>query len=218
MADKETIKDRIILFIDSQNIAFSAFEKQAGLSNGYIKRIKGAFGVDKIEDILKAFPSINKEWLLHGEGDMLLTSTKTDPPCYDDMSQYVTYRLPISAMAGTLANFTHSVYKNQLERIISPIKGVDYSMPVWGDSMEPNYPNGCEILLKKVNEKSFVKWGETYVLDTDNGAVIKNVFNGDDDNYVRCVSINNKYPDFNVPKKDIHGWYKILMVLTPTQN
>lgn len=65
------IIDRVMLFIESENIPVSAFEKKAGLDNGYISKIKRSPSQEKCEDILSAFPKLNPSWLLRGEGEML---------------------------------------------------------------------------------------------------------------------------------------------------
>ena len=64
-------KSRIYLFIENQGISVAEFERRCSLSNGYIKNFKGSFGSAKLECILNAFPSLNREWLLYGEGEML---------------------------------------------------------------------------------------------------------------------------------------------------
>lgn len=66
-----TVIDRLNLFIEHKGLAVSAFEKAAGLSNGYVKKVKKAPSPDKCEDILKAYPDLNPSWLLYGEGEML---------------------------------------------------------------------------------------------------------------------------------------------------
>ncbi|SEA24790.1 hypothetical protein SAMN04487851_1041, partial [Prevotella sp. tc2-28] len=64
------------------------------------------------------------------------------------------------------------------------------------------------------NDKAFIDWGHTFVLDTVNGIIIKNVFPCTiDEKQVVCHSINPNYPDFNVFKVDIRGWYKVLAVI-----
>ena len=60
------IKDRLLLFIEKKGLSVSAFEKACGLSNGYVRNIKGNFGGAKLEGILKAFPELSKEWLFYG--------------------------------------------------------------------------------------------------------------------------------------------------------
>jgi phage repressor protein C with HTH and peptisase S24 domain len=130
--------------------------------------------------------------------------------------------LPVSAQAGTLNDFVVSVKDSDCEKIISPIKGADFAITVSGDSMAPEYPSGSKILIKKINERSFIEWGRCYVLDTCNGTVIKKLMapeKEDEDfglDYVTCVSVNPNpiYKAFNVSTKDIYGIYRVLMLLT----
>lgn len=65
------VKERVFLFLESQSISKAEFERRAKLSNGYLNNFKGAFGAEKLEYILSAFPNLNKVWLLTGEGNML---------------------------------------------------------------------------------------------------------------------------------------------------
>lgn len=121
--------------------------------------------------------------------------------------------LPTEAMAGTLGEFAASIQGYECERMISPIKGVDYAIKVSGDSMSPEIPNGSQILIKKIWEEEFIEWGKIFCLDTRNGAVIKRVYPTDDPEEVECRSINPDYPPFRVKCKCINGWYRVMMVL-----
>ena len=87
-------------------------------------------------------------------------------------------------------------------------------MQVVGDSMEPEYPNGSRILMKRVNEEIFVEWGKVYVLDTENGALLKEIRKTEKTDVVECVSLNPKYDSFTINTQYIHGWYRVLMVLS----
>lgn len=69
-----TIKDRIETFIKHQGIRRSTFEKSCGFSNGYTRNLKENPSASKIEDILNAYPELNRIWLLTGEGEMLKDS------------------------------------------------------------------------------------------------------------------------------------------------
>lgn len=75
MADNYDIKERLIKFVSSLKITKAEFERRAGLSNGYLRNFKGNLGREKLEGILRAFPSLSKTWLLTGEGNMLISST-----------------------------------------------------------------------------------------------------------------------------------------------
>ena len=122
--------------------------------------------------------------------------------------------IPVEAMAGTLVEFFDSVNEYDCEKMVSPIKGVDYAIKIYGDSMSPEYPSGSLCLIKRVNEKQFIAWNEVYVLDTDNGAVIKKIRRTDRENVVECVSINPAYQPFTIDTTFVHGWYRVLMVMS----
>ena len=124
--------------------------------------------------------------------------------------------LPIAAQGGSLDDFIVSVKGSDCEFVISPIKGAEFAIPVCGDSMAPEYPNGSQILIKKINESAFVEWGKVYVLDTCNGTVIKILVPSDKEGCVRCISINKNpiYAPFDVDWSDVYGVYRVLMCMS----
>ena len=122
--------------------------------------------------------------------------------------------LPIGARAGTLADWSDTVHDYDCERIVSPIRGADYAIQVTGDSMSPAYPSGSQILIKRIKEEAFIAWGETFLLDTVNGPILKIVRKCDVEGAVECVSINPAYQPFTVKCTDILGWYRVLMCLS----
>ena len=122
--------------------------------------------------------------------------------------------IPTKAMAGTLGEFTNSIHEYDCEQMISPIKGADYAIKVCGDSMNPEIPNGSQILIKKILEEQFIEWGKVFCLDTQNGAIIKKVFPTTNPEVVECRSVNPEFPPFQVNVKYINGWYRVLMVLS----
>ncbi len=123
--------------------------------------------------------------------------------------------LPIAAQGGSLNDFVVSVKDSDCERVVSPVRGADFAITVSGDSMAPEYPSGSQIIIKKINERAFIKWGEAYVLDTCNGTVIKLIVPSEREGYIKCVSINSnpKYAPFEVSFEDIYGIYRVLMCM-----
>lgn len=71
------IKERINIFIKSKGLTTKRFEELCGLSNGYISSMRKGFGGAKLNNVLTAFPDLNRDWLLYGEGSMLNPSPVT---------------------------------------------------------------------------------------------------------------------------------------------
>lgn len=65
------IKERLMAFIKSLGISRSEFERSCSLSNGYVNNIREGMGAEKLESVLRAYPQLNRVWLLSGEGEML---------------------------------------------------------------------------------------------------------------------------------------------------
>lgn len=207
---ENSVKQRLILFLEESNISQAKFEKAAGLSNGYINNLKSSPSANKLQSIFNAFPDINPDWLLTGSGEMYVDALSTT----ENKDVQLVPLLPVAAQGGTLNDFVVSVKASECEKIISPIRGVDYAMSISGDSMSPEYPSGAHILIKKINEKAFIDWGRVYVLDTCNGTVIKQLFPSDKPDTLLCKSINPNYPPFEVAFADIYGVYRVLMCMS----
>ena len=69
-----TTKERLKLFIQTQNLSISEFEKSIKVSNGYVNSITKSIQPDKLSLIVDKYPLINIYWLLLGKGDTLLPS------------------------------------------------------------------------------------------------------------------------------------------------
>lgn len=66
-------------------------------------------------------------------------------------------------------------------------------------------------LVMKVDPNLFIQWGESYVLSTVNGLIVRRLLPGTTLEKITCVSCNEAvYPSFEVDKDNIHGFYKIL--------
>lgn len=65
------VKDRVRMFVEHKKMTISKFEEMCELSNGYISAMRKGFGSEKLNNVLTAFPELNREWLLYGEGEML---------------------------------------------------------------------------------------------------------------------------------------------------
>lgn len=63
---ESSVKQRLIEFIQSIGITIREFERECGLSNGYIKGLKHAPSVKKLDVIFVKYPQLDRNWLLTG--------------------------------------------------------------------------------------------------------------------------------------------------------
>lgn len=183
------------------NVSAALNGKSQNLTDKFLRRFNNAFdGV------------FNINWLTSGNGEMLNNTMSANIELQAE-DGYKTILLPVAAQGGTLTDFTTSVMAYDCEKITTPIKGADYAIHIVGESMTPEYPNGSIALIKKIDEKAFINWGNVYVLDTCNGIVIKKIMPLQDNNRILCVSYNKEYPDFEVKLSDIYGMYRIVLLL-----
>lgn len=173
-----------------------------------------------VEKIANAFPRINRDWLLTGEGDMLKPDNdikeedKEYSPCED-----VTYvpLVPVASKGGNIDEYTSSIKLSDCEKILSPTPNAEIAITIRGDSMFPKYPNGTIAFIKEIDADLFIEWGRVYVLNTVNGSVTKVLTPSKKKGYIRCESLNpdKKFAPFDVPMKSIKGIYKILLSINP---
>lgn len=201
------VKERLIQFIEYKKLSIKEFQKSIDVSVSYVTNISQSIGAVILRRIIEVYPDLNPDWLIKGEGDMI---KKMEDSALNGKTILV---LPTSAQGGRLTDFVTSIYAQDCERMVSPIDDADFAIPVTGDSMAPEYPNGSRVLIKKINEKAFIDWGRTFVLDTCNGTVIKNIYPGSTERCVKCVSINERFPEFEVQYSDVYGWYRVLALL-----
>ena len=69
---EKTIKQRLIEFMKYKGLSQKKCELAAGLSNGYVNSLRKSPSATKLQSIIGAFPEINQQWLLTGEGSMLI--------------------------------------------------------------------------------------------------------------------------------------------------
>ena len=211
---EKSVNQRIRRIIENKSLSVNAFANAISVAQGTLASMlnRGSEPSTKtINAVLSAFPDINPDWLLTGSGEMYLSDTLSTT---ENKDVRLVPLLPVAAQGGTLNDFVVSVKASECEKIISPIRDVDYAMSISGDSMAPEYPSGAHILIKKINEKAFIDWGRVYVLDTCNGTVIKQLFPSDNPDTLLCKSINPNYPPFEVSFSDIYAVYRVLMCMS----
>ena len=114
--------------------------------------------------------------------------------------------IPIEAMAG-FGGGDIQVLELDCEFFTIPtFKGADFLIQVKGSSMYPKYNSGDIVACKKLNLNDlFFQWNKVYVLDTEQGALIKRIDIGADEDHVMIVSDNEKYRPFPLHKSKINA-------------
>lgn len=221
MADFEVNKRLKYLINEVFNITPHKFSTKyfdkGGVKTSQVIRERNGLSNKLLEEILEAYPEINKTWLLTGEGKPLKT--------YDNLPQSLTVEdnqpkylsgvpyyedLDVSASVVT----TFSDYKEIPTFYINykHFNDCDAYVPVMGDSMEPKYCNGEIIAIRKINNIDALLPGEAYLVITSPEAnslrTIKCVFKSPDNSKIILRSINPNYAgDTEIYKKDVLSIY-----------
>ena len=114
-------------------------------------------------------------------------------------------RIPLNAMAGTLSFALEGGTANDCEQlpVIRAFPRYDFTILINGESMEPELRGGDELACLNVNNTSYIQGGRIYVLDTDQGIVVKRV--SDNDECLLCHSDNQMFKDYNIPKQSVYN-------------
>ena len=74
-----TVKQRLTRYIKSKGISTREFCRMIGVSETYVNSMRSSIQPDKLIRITHAFPDMNPEWLLTGDGEMLKESPTLPP-------------------------------------------------------------------------------------------------------------------------------------------
>ncbi len=174
---ENTLK-RIKQYLDYKRIRVRAFERVVGMSNGsFASQLKNdkTIGVDKLENILHQYPDINSEWLLKGNGEMLLyDSVNEDREVYKKTEKRAhSYNIPvydIETTTGIADLFAEKSTQKPISFLNVPrISEYDGALYVIGESMYPLLKSGDVVVYKKINNiENNIVWGEMYLAYINN--------------------------------------------------
>lgn len=226
------MKKRLLELADYYSVSVRKFEEECGLKRGNISNMTddSSIGSDKLSKIIDRYPFVNMEWLITGKGDMLKNKTYIYPKNSINTDAKVSESqiecnknslinkpkpkgiplIPVEAMAGYGSGDVQVMdYEIQEDYIITPEfenKGIKYLIRVSGSSMTPKYNNGDLLACRPISDTSFIQWGKVYVLDTEQGPLVKRLYpcNPDNEDYLECRSDNyERYPPFKIQKTSI---------------
>lgn len=138
--------------------------------------------------------------LKSGKGEMPLDVKEGKPKRISSNSQEGIPLIPDYAMACGHLGF-QDIDPSELTYFNIPtFRGAEFLISVRGDSMIPKYFSGDLLACKQVPLNGiFFQWGQTYVLDTAQGALIKRVEQAEEEGSILLVSENPQYKPLSIP-------------------
>lgn len=80
-----TVKERIKEFVKFKKISMREFCRKVGVSSTYVSSMRTSVQPDKLLRIAQAYPELNTDWLMTGEGDMVRRSHNPSYPGQDEL-------------------------------------------------------------------------------------------------------------------------------------
>ena len=205
MQEKSPIKQKILLFLAKKGITQYEFYQKTGITRGILGQNNG-ISEENISRFLAYYTEISPEWLLTGQGEMLRQAESLPTATPATAPSEGIPLIPIEAMAG-FGTGEVQVLEYECDRYVVPaFKDAEFLIQVKGSSMIPKYNSGDIVACKKLPmDQLFFQWNKVYVLDTNQGALIKRVKAGSDNDHLLIISDNTNYEPFELDKKFIHS-------------
>lgn len=154
------------------------------------------------------------DWLLYGEGSMLRNNNNESNESNEtyennETNDHTLPLIPIAAVAGFNGLDIPGIPLAQCPQYSIPDfieQKAEYLIRVSGSSMYPKYSSGDILACRRIQEITFIQWGKIYVIDSQQGAMVKRLFEiPDNPEQILCQSDNPKYPPFKLPKSEIRS-------------
>ena len=207
--NQEEITSRILEVIEESDLSVRRFAISAGLDvSNFTKKTKGTpWTTNDINKICDTF-RIRKGWLIDGEGQKFQAPEEFKKQVAADTDSEGIPLIPTSAMAGALGCESTTINPWDIEDryIVPAFKKSDFCIRVEGDSMSPRYYRGDILACRRVPLTDiWFQWGAVYVIDTNQGPLVKHVEPGSDNEHITLVSDNPSYKPFEISRRDLYG-------------
>lgn len=203
--ERDNFVQRLRLACRKKGMTMSYLQVKIGKTGGYFRNM-GFISPKIAPSVKEIIPDLNIDYINTGKGEMFFTNgiKKKDG---------IVPVLPVSAQGGTLTSFVENKSFYKYETIVTPSVEADLAIRAQDDAMSPEIIPGSILILQRIDEKAFIEWGKTFVLDTRNGILVRKIFpfSSEGEKKIVCGCENPRYAKINVPLDAIFGWYKILL-------
>lgn len=207
-----TVKDRLTAFLAHLGVGQTAFEKECGLSRGYINKVQDSIGSKILAKVRLVHPELNPEWLTSGDGSMLLTEAQKSRERHKQSRGVPYYAVSFMGGFDTVENDQSTMPDSYVS--FPKFQNAEVWCDVEGHSMEPLISDGDIIALREIHSWSdFLLAGEVYAIVTEELRTVKIVTKSDlGEGYIRLVPANKspEYQPQDLPKKLVRRVYKVL--------
>lgn len=172
---------------------------------------------DFVDRLCSLNSTINRDWIKTGNGNILENNPNTNQGYNKDNTYnntndqintgyFTNHSLPLIS-AETMVDYNAGnkeiIEPATTQFLIPTFKGSDYLITVIGSSMYPKYNNGDIVACKHLSLNTFFQWNKVYVINTEQGVLVKRICKSDSDDFVTIVSDNKDYNSFELPKSEI---------------
>ena len=208
------IQNRLKAYLDSKGLTYKDFEALCGLSNGMAAKISGKMRSTTADRIVEK-SDLNIDWLLTGNGEMIIE--RVEPELEPEISY--TEGVPYFDEDFMLGFEEIMGPANEHPSFLIRMPGYERAT-LWcnasGHSMEPEISNGDIIALQRVEDFSFLPFGDVYGIITTNGMrTIKRLGRSAREGFYRLIPTNKDYDEQDIPISQIAMVYRVMGAMKP---
>lgn len=208
MAQSEII-NRVETFLELDGSSTNSFARLAGIDPGNLtKMLAGKQRItDKTLRKIANAHNLNFEWLKYGEGEMLVANEPIPEINYADGVPYYDEDFLLGFDEIATPNTENPDFLIRMPGYEKATLWCNAS----GHSMEPEINNGDILALQRIDDFSFLPFGDIYGIITTNGMrTIKRLGRSIKDGYYRLIPTNKDYDEQEIPIKAIAVVYRVM--------
>lgn len=224
--------DRLSEYITHSGMTFNKLATELGLSNSYFSKMvknNGSIGSDIIENILRAHPELNADWLITGRGRMLrhevaATNTVSTTSTHVQDDNFISIPLVDISVAAGCCGYDNPNYLEVVDTIKMPSSMIHdgkryFCVHIKGESMSPTLLDSSYVVVRLLDRSEWQDMPDRHIYvvsDRDGRSYIKRVKNRfSKHGFIVCMSDNIdkiNYPNFNLEEPEINSilhaeWY-----------